>query len=162
MSYTSSDVIIRPARAEDCAFLLQAVERLPEFGPPIWRTPAELVAGEARAVRGYFASPPPGTTVFVATTGDDAPLGFVFLERIRDYFTEEEHGHVGIIAVAAHAEGRGVAGALMRAAEQWAQAAGFRKLTLTVFEGNRRARAVYEHLGYQVETLRYVKLLERA
>ena len=80
----------------------------------------------------------------------------------RDYFTGEEHGHVGIIAVAAPAEGRGVGTALMRAAERWAQDAGFAKLTLTVFEGNRRARAIYEHLGYRPETLRYVKLFERA
>lgn len=156
------DIIVRPARADDRAFLLRAVERLPEFGPPSWRTPAELVEGEARAVRGYFAAPPPGTTVFVATAGDGAPLGFVFLERTCDYFTGEEHGHVGIIAVAAPAEGTGVAKALMRAAERWGRDAGYRKLTLTVFDGNRRARAIYEHLGYRPETLRYVKLLQRA
>ena len=156
------DIIVRPARADDRAFVLRAVERLPEFGPPSWRTPAELVEGEARAVRGYFAAPPAGTTVLVATAGDGAPRGFVFLERTRDYFTEEEHGHVGIIAVAAPAEGRGVAGALMRAAERWARDAGLGRLTLTVFEGNTRARAIYEHLGYRPETLRYVKFLDRA
>ncbi len=162
MRDTLDDVIVRPARADDRTFLLRAVERLPEFGPPSWRTPAELVEGEARAVRGYFAAPPPGTVVFVATAGEGEALGFVFLERTRDYFTGEEHGHVGIIAVAAHTEGRGVAGALMREAERWARDAGFARLTLTVFEGNARARAVYEHLGYLPETLRYVKLLDRA
>ncbi len=155
-------VAIRLAREGDRAAILRAVARLAEFGPPPWRTAAELVAGETRAVQGYFEAPPPGTTVFVATTGDGEPLGFVFLERTRDYFTGEEHGHVGIIAVAAPAEGRGVAKALMRAAEGWARDAGYRKLTLTVFEDNLRARAVYEHLGYRPETLRYVKLLERA
>jgi GNAT superfamily N-acetyltransferase len=66
---------------------------------------------------------------------------------------------VSIIAVAAHAEGCGVAGALMRAAETWAREAGYGQLTLTVFEGNRHARAVYEQVGYRPETLRYVKLL---
>ena len=154
------DVVVRPARAEDRAFILQAVERLAEFGPPPWRTPAELVAGETRAVAGYFTAPPAGTTVLVATAAGGEPLGFVFLERTRDYFTEEEHGHVGIVAVAARVQGSGVAGALMRAAERWANEAGFGKLTLTVFEGNRRARDVYEHLGYRPETLRYVKLLD--
>ncbi len=161
MADTPPDVTVRPARADDRAFLLHAVERLPEFGPPEWRTPAELIEGEARAVRDFFAAPAPGATVLVATTGAGEPLGFVFLERVCDYFTGEGHGHVGIISVAAHVEGRGVAGVLMRAAEQWARSAGYRKLTLTVFEGNRRARAIYEHLGYRPETLRYVKLLDR-
>jgi len=32
-------------------------------------------------------------------------------------------------------------------------------LTLTVFEANEAARAVYDHLGYVPETLRYVKIL---
>ena len=47
----------------------------------------------------------------------------------------------------------------MRAAEGWAREQGYRKLTLTVFEANHPARAVYEHLGYALETLRYVKIL---
>ncbi|OYV93836.1 MAG: hypothetical protein B7Z68_08275 [Acidobacteria bacterium 21-70-11] len=162
MAETPPTVTIRPAREGDRAAILFAVTRLAEFGPPPWRTAAELVAGETRAVQGYFAAPPPGTTVLVAAAKGGEPLGFVFLERAHDYFTEEEHGHVGIIAVAAHAQGRGVAGALMRASERWARDAGYHKLTLTVFEGNRRARAIYEHLGYRPETLRYVKLLEGA
>jgi RimJ/RimL family protein N-acetyltransferase len=48
----------------------------------------------------------------------------------------------------------------MRAAEDWAKATGYQKLTLNVFEGNRRAREMYERFGYQVETVRYVKVLD--
>ena len=58
------------------------------------------------------------------------------------------------------AEGRGAAAALLRAAEDWARAQRFRKLTLNTFEGNRRARRLYERFDYRVEILRYVKLLE--
>ena len=47
----------------------------------------------------------------------------------------------------------------MRAAEAWARGRGYRKLTLNVFEGNARARAIYDHFGYRPETVRYVKLL---
>ena len=64
-----------------------------------------------------------------------------------------------MIAVTEAAEGRGAGAALMGAAEDWARARGYAKLTLNVFEGNHRARRVYERFGYQVETLRYVKLL---
>ena len=48
---------------------------------------------------------------------------------------------------------------MMRAAEAWAREHGYRRLTLNVFEANHAARAVYEHLGYAPETLRYVKIL---
>ncbi len=159
MPTTPPRLTLRPARPDDLAFLLRAVGRLSEFGPPPWRTPDELVEGEARAVRRFLSAPPEGTSVQVAVGDADDPLGFVYLERVRDYFTEEEHGHVGILAVAADAEGRGVGGALMRSAEAWARASGYRRLTLTVFDGNRHARDVYEKLGYRPETVRYVKLL---
>ena len=36
---------------------------------------------------------------------------------------------------------------------------GFTTLTPNVFEGNHRARQVYEHIGYSPEILRYVKTL---
>ncbi|MGD1146469.1 MAG: GNAT family N-acetyltransferase [Thermoanaerobaculaceae bacterium] len=159
MSHTPVEVTVRPARPEDLPSVLKAVGRLGDFGPPSWRTAAELVEGEARAVRRFFSAPPAGAVMLVAEGVDGEPLGFVYLERTSDYFTEEAHGHVSIIAVAAHAEGRGVAGALMKAAETWAREAGFGRLTLTVFEGNHHARAVYERVGYRTETLRYVKLL---
>ena len=86
-------------------------------------------------------------------------MGVVYLERLQDYFTLEQHGHVGMLVVAEEAEGKGVGGALMASAEAWAREHGYRKLTLNVFEGNQAARAVYEHLGYAPETLRYVKIL---
>ncbi len=160
MHETAQPVTLRPARPDDLPFLLEAVSRLAEFGPPAWRTAAELVEGEARAVRRFVSGPTDGTVVNVAVGPGDEPLGFVYLERVHDYFTEEEHGHVGIVAVAARAQGRGVGGALLRSAEEWARAAGYRRITLTVFEGNRHARAVYERMGYRPETLRYVKILE--
>jgi len=75
------------------------------------------------------------------------------------YFTGERHGHVSIIAVSEAGEGKGVGSTLMRAAEEWARSSGCGRLTLNVFEANGRARAVYERLGYRVETLRYVKVL---
>jgi GNAT superfamily N-acetyltransferase len=66
---------------------------------------------------------------------------------------------VGILVVTEEGQGKSVGGELMRAAEAWAREQGYRKLTLTVFEANRAARAVYDHLGYAPETLRYVKIL---
>jgi len=150
---------VRPARAEDRAFVLATAERLAAFGPPPWRTPAEVVEGEARTLRNFFDAPPSNAALLVAEDEAHRPLGFAYVEILRDYFRLDEHGHVGILAVAADAEGQGAGGALLAAAEDWSRAHGFDRLTLNVFEGNVRARAVYARRGFRPESLRYVKSL---
>ncbi len=152
-------VAVRPARPGDRAFVLATAERLSAFGPPPWRTGEEIVEGERRALRGFFQAPSAGTALVVAEEAG-RPVGFAYLETVRDYFTQEDHGHIGILSVAEEAEGRGAGGALLEAAEAWARGRGYRRLTLTVFERNARARAIYAHRGFRPETLKYVKLLE--
>ena len=158
MTNASRHVRVRAARGTDRAFVLDTAARLAAFGPPSWRTAEELVEGEARTLRDFFESPDDGSRLLIAEAGERR-LGFVLLEELRDYFTLERHGHVGILAVTEDAEGTGVGGALMRAAESWARDRGFRTLTLNVFGGNRHARDVYEHLGFVQDTVKYVKIL---
>ncbi|MEO8449865.1 MAG: GNAT family N-acetyltransferase, partial [Gemmatimonadota bacterium] len=88
-------------------------------------------------------------------------LGYcsVSLRTDRDYFTAASVGHVVDIVVARAGEGRGVGRALLVAAERWGQKAGYPWLTLHVFEGNDRARRVYEEAGYVVEWTRMLKPL---
>ena len=148
---------IRPGTAADRDFVIETARRFAAFGPPAWRSPQEIVAGEVRCLDDFFDGRLKGPALLIAEDG--AALGFAFLEPAVDYFTGEKHAHLGMIAVTAEAEGRGAGAALMRAAEEWTRAAGYTTLTLNVFEGNRRARQVYERFGYQVETLRYVKRL---
>jgi len=152
-------VSVRPARAADREFVLTTAERLSVFGPPPWRTPAEVVEGEARTLRAFFDAPPKDTALLVAEDETGAPLGFAYLEVLRDYFLLIEHAHIGILSVAAEAEGRGAGGALLSAAEDWARARGHDRLTLNVFERNARARGVYARRGFEPESLRYVKIL---
>jgi ribosomal protein S18 acetylase RimI-like enzyme len=153
-------IAIRVARASDRAFVLETAKRLADFEAPAWRTPAEIVEGESRTLRAFFESPPPGTLLLIAESGDGRPLGFAYLETPRDYFTQRTHGHVGILAVAQEAEGRGAGGALLEAAEAWARRNGFRELTLNVFCANERAIRLYRRRGFEPETLRYVRRLE--
>jgi GNAT superfamily N-acetyltransferase len=150
---------IRPALPRDRSFVVAAAQRLASFEPPAWRPAQEIVEGERRTLRAYFDGPPAGSALLIAESDAGEGLGFVYLERLQDYFTLEAHGHVGILVVTDVAAGKGVGSALMRASEAWAREQGYRKLTLTVFEANRAARAVYDHLGYAPETLRYVKIL---
>jgi GNAT superfamily N-acetyltransferase len=151
-------LLVRAARAEDQAFVEAATRRLAEFGPPAWRSAGEIVAAETRTLRRFFEGASPDSDLLIAERAGQ-PLGYVLLETLQDYFTEQPHGHVGILSVAREAQGQGAAGALLRAAERWARGRGFSKLTLAVFERNRHARDVYEHFGYAPEILRYVKTL---
>jgi GNAT superfamily N-acetyltransferase len=149
---------VRVARGADRTFVLETAARLAAFGPPAWRTAEDLIEGEARTLRDFFESPDDGSRLVIAEAGDRR-LGFALLEELRDYFTLERHGHIGILAVTEDAEGRGAGGALIRAAESWARERGYRTLTLNVFSGNSHARDVYEHLGFEPDTIKYIKAL---
>lgn len=153
-------MVIRPGTAADRDFVIDTARRFAAFGPPAWRSAQEVVAGEVRCLDDFFDGRLKGPALLIAEEAGAARLGFAFLEIDVDYFSGETHAHLGMIAVTAEAEGRGAGAALMRAAEDWARAAGYPKLTLNVFGGNLRARQFYERFGYQVETLRYVKILD--
>jgi GNAT superfamily N-acetyltransferase len=157
---TAGPARVREARPDDRAFVMEAAERLGEFGPPAGRTAGEIVEGETRTLARHFAAPSPLEALLLAEDPSGRRLGFVFLEGALDYFTGEPHGHVAILVVARSAQGTGAGRALLAAAEGWSRARGYRRLTLNVFEGNRHARDVYEHVGFAPETLRYVKYLD--
>jgi len=158
-------VRVRPARAEDRAFVFETSARLAAFGPPPWRTRDDVIEGEVRTLRDFFETDfhetprSSSSSLLIAESDAGEPLGFAFLEQLRDYFSHEQHGHIGILAVAEAAEGQGAGGALMRAAEKWSRDRRHRLLTLNVFESNRHARDVYEHFGYRQDTVKYIKQL---
>ena len=156
----SIGVIVRDATVDDRDFVITTAVRLAEFGPPPWRTPNEIVTREQQALKDFFDRPVSGTALLIAGRPDGKQLGYVYLETHRDYFTAEQLAHVSTLAISESVEGTGVGSALMRAAEEWARAKGYQGLTLNVFEGNIRAREIYEHLGFRVETLHYVKALD--
>ena len=153
-----STTTVRAGTAADRDFVIEAARRFAAFGPPPWRTPLEIVAGEVRCLDDFFDRGMQGSTLLVAEEAGRS-AGFAFLEHHIDYFTGDGHGHVGMLAITEAAEGRGVGTALLAAAEEWARAHGYARLTLNVFEGNARARRAYERAGFQVETLRYIKAL---
>ena len=87
------------------------------------------------------------------------PAGCLFVTSEPDFFTGRLGAHVEVVAIAAEAEGQGLARLLLEAAENWARGRGYDHMTLNVFVANTRARAVYEHLGYHAEIVRYHKAL---
>jgi GNAT superfamily N-acetyltransferase len=154
-----ADLIVRPATEADRAFALSLVPRLRAFGPSSLRSEKDLDGAERRTLEAAFDHRAEDAVLLVAEHPEDGSLGFAYAVTQTDYFTREAHGHLGIIAVAEAGEGRGVGKALVAAVEAWAAGRGYRLLSLNVFDGNVRARALYEKDGFEVDMLRYVKEL---
>ena len=160
MSNPHVPLTIRPARQDDEAFLVGLMPRLADFPLPAWRTAEEIAQADRHLLHDALTGVLSHSAILVAELSPGGErAGYVFATTKHDYFTRAAHAHVEIIAVEPAAEGRGVARALMDAIEQWARRRGYRLVTLNVFDRNARARALYDSLGYEIETVRYRKAL---
>jgi ribosomal protein S18 acetylase RimI-like enzyme len=153
----AADITIRVAAPGDREFVLGLVPELVAFGPPPWRSAAQMIETDTLVLANALDDAAAGATVLVATDTAGVRLGFIHLTTDTDYYTRRECGHVSDLVVAPEARRRSVAERLLSAAEEWAAARGYALLTLNVFVGNTRARALYERTGFEVETVRYVK-----
>ena len=154
-----SSVVVRPVRSTDRAFLVSLAPRFVEFGVPAWLDTHETLRALEAQFEQLARAVPDGHRVLVAESAGGEPLGFIYLQVQREFFTGQPHAHVSDLAVADGADGRGVGRALMTAGEAWARAQGYTRLTLNVFATNTRARKFYAHLGFGEETLKLVKPL---
>jgi ribosomal protein S18 acetylase RimI-like enzyme len=139
-------VTVRVARAGDEAALtrLDAVAWTPASGFP---SVAERVNDPFFT---FFTDDCPPMAHLVAEL-DGRLTGYI---RLRPVTPLPENAHVlGIVglAVAPGARRRGVASALLAAAEQLARTRGTRKLSLRVLSTNEAAMCLYERLGFQRE-----------
>lgn len=148
---------VRLARADDDDFILGLVGRFVEFELPPWRRRGECAAGIRDDLARHLREQPPGSYVFVAENEDGERAGFLHLQTVTDYFTAAQNCHIADLAVAPAHEGRGIGSALLRFAEGWARQHRCRHLTLAVFPGNERARALYERRGFGTDLLRMAK-----
>lgn len=152
-------IVLRPAVPGDAEFLISVARRLGEVPIPSWRTPHEVAVADLDQMLAAVGRGDDDSLVLLAESNIGNPLGCLFVSPETDFFTGAPGGHVEVVAVAAEAEGRGVARRLMEAGEAWARERGYHFLTLNVFVANERARSVYEALGYSPETVRYRKSL---
>ena len=157
-SNANTHVVIRSARPADREFLSSLADRLADFDRPERRSHAEIADGDRRALFEALDQPRPGTELFIAER-DGTSVGCLLMWTLEDYFSQQWHAHVSVIAVSKAAEGHGVGRALMDHAERWARDRGHACVTLSVFEGNGRAQALYERVGYSTEMRRMIKWL---
>jgi ribosomal protein S18 acetylase RimI-like enzyme len=151
---------IRSARHDDEAFLLSLLPRLADFPLPEWRTADEIARGDRPILMEALHGSIEHAAILVAELSPGGErAGYVFATTKHDYFTRAAHAHVEVIAVTPEAERQGVARALMDAIEEWARRRGYRHVTLNVFDRNTRAKALYDSLGYDAETIHFRKAL---
>jgi ribosomal protein S18 acetylase RimI-like enzyme len=157
---TSPDLLIRLANADDDDFILGLVGRFVEFDLPPWRRRGECAAGIRDDIARHLIEQPPGSHMHVAEDYDGTRVGFLHLQTVPDWFTGVQNCHVSDLAIAPGFDGRGFGRALLAFAETWAREHHCRHLTLALFPGNQRARALYERCGFGLDVLRMAKPLK--
>ena len=150
---------LRPAVPDELAALLRLTSQLGAFPVPAWRTPAEIGAADHHLLIQALHSPTPDVSLLVAEAAGGEPLGCILTTTREDYFTHRPVAHIEVLVVDPRAQGQGLGPRLIAAAEQWAVGRGIDQITLNVFARNQRARALYDRLGYQPETIHYWKKL---
>ncbi|MCZ7572391.1 MAG: GNAT family N-acetyltransferase [Ardenticatenaceae bacterium] len=100
------------------------------------------------------------STFLVAEDADGRNVGHVWLGETTEAFSGERRGYIYDLYVVPEARRRGVARALMAAAEDLARRRGYREIGLTVATHNDAARHLYESLGYLPERLLLTRPLE--
>lgn len=137
---------VREARADDEAALcaLEAAAWSPRSG-----FPSVIQSGTMPGSRFFTADNPPQIHL-VAVAGDQV-LGYIRLKPPTPLPENTHVMHVSGIAVDPAARRRGVAAALMGAAEPYSLAHGASKLSLRVLSTNQPAIALYEKLGFERE-----------
>ena len=148
---------IRTADAGDDAFVLSLVERFVAFELPKWRKKSDCAAGIRRDIKHALEDPPPGEALFIVEDQSGERVGFMRLQKTRDFFSGKPNCHISDLAVAQGHDGRGIGRALLDHANAWAKKQRCTLVTLAVFPGNARARALYERNGFGPDLLRMAK-----
>lgn len=157
---TEASLIIRLTNDDDDDFILALVPRFVDFTLPPWRRRAECMQGIRDDLLKHLDDQPPNSYLFIAEDADGERAGFIHLQRTEDFFTGRSNCHISDLAVASSHERRGVGAALLAHAEAWAREHHCALLTLAVFPGNERARALYEASGYAPDLLRLAKVVK--
>src|SRR5690242_11909526 len=110
---------IRAADAGDDAFILSLVERFVAFELPKWRKKSDCAGGIRRDLKRALEDPPPGEALFVAEDDSGERVGFLRLQKTRDFFSGRANCHISDLAVAQGHEGQGVGRALLDHAQAW-------------------------------------------
>ena len=119
----------------------------------------EIVEGEARTLRAFFDAVDPPETLLIAESRRPAKRLRVPRGASTTTSRSPPMATSAFSSSPRPPKGRALARRSCAAAEAWALARGHATLTLNVFDGNRRARALYERSGFRPDTIKYRKTL---
>ncbi len=145
---------IRAADAGDDDFILSLIPRFVDFELPPWRGKTDCKNGIRRDLTGALRDPPAGEALFVAEDDHGDRVGFLRLQKTRDFFSGKNNCHISDLVVAPGHDGRGIGRALLGFAQAWAKKNRCSLITLAVFPGNARARELYERASFAPDLLR--------
>lgn len=150
-------IVIRAALASDADFILSLAQRFVDFKLPKGRRKRECAAAIRADIERALQSPGEDEVFFVSEGESGECTGLLHLQVLRDFFAGSRNCHISDLAVATGHDGHGIGRALLEYAGRWARRNQCERLTLAVFPGNARARALYERAGFDVELLRMAK-----
>jgi len=148
---------IRAFNPSDAGFVTSLATRFSEFRLPEWRLPSEIDDVSRSRLQKAVEQPQPDAAIFIAEDESGERMGFVHVQTKTDHFNGKKQAYISDLAVVKPSEGRGIGLRLLDTAEDWARGKGYHLITLYVFEGNMRARQMYEKHGFAPEVLKYVK-----
>jgi len=142
-------VRIRPATADDSAFIEELSRRVETTGAPAWHLNGDDVVHGIHWLAPVLAGQSDDQALLVAETPDGTRLGYTWVVTLTDFDMTTPHGHIANVGVAIGAEGQGVGSLLVRAGEDWCRSRGLSEVTLHVYMDNERAHRLYDRLGFQ-------------
>lgn len=128
---------------QDFAHLSHTVEQYFSDNTPLWWVEQKEVGKLATSNR----------------TSPHNPIACLWMGNAIDQVTGDRHAHVFLLYVIPEYRRQGIGTALMRYAENWAKKRGDRQIGLQVFPSNQTALNLYNHLGYQTQSLWMLKPL---
>lgn len=149
---------LRSENKGDTEEILALIPRLADINLPAYRNPEHVWKDVVVLYLDWTKKRDDSLWVQVAEA-EGKVVGVAMTTPREEILSHESSAHLSILSVAKAAEGLGVGEALLNAAEDKARLDGAKSISLFVFEGNARARAVYERAGFNGELVRYLKPL---
>jgi len=123
--------------------------------------PQQDFAHLGRTVEQYFSQETPLWWVEYLGKEDSPqpPIACLWVGNAIDQVQGDRHAHIFLLYVVPEHRRRGVGTALMKYVENWAIQRGDRQIGLQVLTSNPAALNLYNHLGYQTQSLWMLKSL---
>jgi len=147
----------RNATQSDEEALMKMLPRLADFDVPAGRDSKDLWQGDAALMQKALKGETDKSFVIVAESSNATIAGVAIYTLRPELLSSEPSAHLEVLVVHEQHTRQGLGKQLIELTETDAATKGAKSLTLHVFGNNKRARALYEHCGFNEELLRCYK-----